>query len=242
MTHREHYADRLADFAWQSWTELGVPGWSDQPTEWVIDPEALILLTASLGPGYPRLWLNALDWSVDHVNEVAVDRVRNLHKTWPELRHWTEFSGILAGHTKDKWPSSGPPNPLELPHTSRLELGRPGALALQLRKGLGVSAHAEVIRVFLTYPEGTRLTVLEVAEEIAYTKRTAANVVGRLRHALQSHTYGRAITYGKFDSEHAERQLGHWQVGGWRHEGSRRAEAPHVPEIPKGLYANGGFG
>jgi hypothetical protein len=46
-----------------------------------------------------------------------------------------------------------------------------------------VSAHAEAIRVFLTYPEGTRLTVLEVAEEIAYTKRTAANVVGRMQAA-----------------------------------------------------------
>jgi hypothetical protein len=183
MSPSDRYADRLADFAWQSWTELGVPGWLDQPTQWVIDPEALLLLTASLGPDYPRLWLNALDWSVDYVGEVAVDRVRNLHKSWPELRHWTDFSGVLTGHTNDKWPSPGPPDSIELPNTSRQVLDRPGALALRLRKGLGVSAHAEAIRVFLTYPEGTRLTVLEVAEEIAYTKRTAANVVGRMQAA-----------------------------------------------------------
>lgn len=183
MPPRDRCAERLADFAWHSWTELGVPGWLDQPTQWVIDPEALLLLTASLGPRYPRLWLNALDWSVASAGEIAVDRVRNLHKSWPELRHWTGFSGVLTAHTNDKWPSPGPPDPIELPHTSRQVLDRPGALALQLRKGLGVSAHAEAIRVFLTYPEGTRLTVLEVAEEIAYTKRTAANVVGRMQAA-----------------------------------------------------------
>lgn len=170
----------LADLAWRAWTDLGVPGWKGTPLNWVIDPEALLLLTAGLGPRYPRLWLNALDWIAGHPNEIAIDRVRNLHKSWPSLDHWTEFSGVLAANTSDKWPDAGPPDLMKLPRTSRLTVEGPSALALRLRKALGVSAHAEVIRVFLAYPEDTRLTVLEIAEEIAYTKRTAANVVGRM--------------------------------------------------------------
>lgn len=204
MIRSESRADRLAEFAWHSWIELGVPGWSDEPTDWVIDPEALLLLTASLGPDYPRLWLNALDWVVDYANEVAVDRVRNLHRTWPEPRHWAEFSGVLAAHTNDKWPAPGPPNHIDLPHTSRQMLDRPGALALQLRKGLGVSAHAEVIRVFLTHPEGARFTVLQVADEIAYTKRTAANAVGRMQAAglvdRRKGTYAATFSLSKYGS------------------------------------------
>jgi hypothetical protein len=180
MNDKGPLTDVLADFAWRSWTELGVPGWPDRSLDWVIDPEALLLLTASLGPDHPRLWLNALDWTVDHVDDVALDRVRNLHRTWPESEHWGEFSGVLAAHTRDKWPDPGEPRPIDLPHTTRLLLDRPGATALRLRRALGVNAHTEVLRALLAYPEGRRLTVLEISEEIAYTKRTAASVVGRM--------------------------------------------------------------
>ena len=180
MTPNGPNSTDLADLAWRAWTDLGVPGWKGTPVNWVIDPEALLLLTASLGPQYPRLWLNALDWISNHANEIAIDRVRNLHKSWPSLDHWKEFSGVLTANTSDKWPDAGPPDLKELPRTSRLTLEGPSALALRLRTALGVNAHAEVIRVFLAHPEDTRLTVLEIAEEIAYTKRTAANVVSRM--------------------------------------------------------------
>ncbi|NNF89442.1 MAG: hypothetical protein HKM97_13015, partial [Acidimicrobiia bacterium] len=57
---------------------------------------------------------------------------------------------------------------------------------------------------FLTHPEGTRFTVLQIAEEIAYTKRTAANVIGRMEASglvdRRKGTYAATFSLHKYGS------------------------------------------
>jgi len=70
--------DKVLDFLWSQWSALGVPGHSASSDARIIDPEALILLTCSLGRFDARLFDEMLDWINLHKRLVHVQRLKNM--------------------------------------------------------------------------------------------------------------------------------------------------------------------
>lgn len=182
--------DHLVDFAWSAWAELGVSGWKRHRAERCIDPEALILLTGSLGDADPRLRDESLDWCARFRDLLSRSRLAFLHKTWPEAPAWRGYASALSGATGELWPGTGAPRHTELTGRSRLVLqDRPALVALRLRAAFGATARTEVVRVLLLAESGRGLGAAEIAEEAGCTKRNAAeSLVGLSRAGLVTST------------------------------------------------------
>lgn len=171
--------DAAVEFAWSCWVALGAPGTTTRHGEWPVDPEALILLTGSLGPVDARLWDEALDWCIHYQDLTSQIRLRNLHGDWPASRHWPDFAGVVAAHTAKRWPGAAEtPPPYERTHSSWLVLReRPAALASVMRQVLGVGASGEILRALLL-ADGEGLTEQEVARRAGYGMRQVGNTLG----------------------------------------------------------------
>lgn len=75
---RNRYQETLLDFLWREWTALGVAGRQRTQLRHVIDPEALLLLTCSVGRYDPRLFDEVIDWLVKNGRFINVQRLRNM--------------------------------------------------------------------------------------------------------------------------------------------------------------------
>lgn len=85
--------DLLLKFLWKQWIQLGVQA-SYQPQErdgWIIDPEALWLLTATVGREDARLFDIAMEWLVENAAFINIPRLKSI------LRQYNFQSGhVLA--------------------------------------------------------------------------------------------------------------------------------------------------
>jgi hypothetical protein len=70
--------DRLLDFAWDEWAQMGVSGAAQRTDRWAQDPEALLLFTLEVAREDPRLFGEVLDWLALNERLVSVQRLRNL--------------------------------------------------------------------------------------------------------------------------------------------------------------------
>ncbi len=114
------WQSELLDFAWRSWSELGVPGHAAGRSRRMLDPEALILFTCEVGRHDPRLFDEMLDWISLHERLINIQRLKTLlsresFKGGPvvsALAHfmgrpktatkWRRLAEGLAGQTPDK--------------------------------------------------------------------------------------------------------------------------------------------
>ncbi len=71
---------RLLDFLWWQWIQVGVQASLEgkERSGWVIDPEALWLLTASIGRYDPRLLDLAIDWIATNSAFINIPRTKSL--------------------------------------------------------------------------------------------------------------------------------------------------------------------
>ncbi len=75
---REEYLQLLLRFLWRQWSALGVAGNAKTGDTWVIDPEALLLLTCTMGRYDPRLFDEVLDWLTANERFINVQRIKSL--------------------------------------------------------------------------------------------------------------------------------------------------------------------
>jgi len=80
---RDKLLERLLDFLWRQWTSLGVPGNRTSKGAWIIDPEALILITTHVGRYDARLLDLAIDWLHSYGRCVNLQRLGRIHGQWP---------------------------------------------------------------------------------------------------------------------------------------------------------------
>ncbi len=73
----------LLNLLWQQWALLGVAGNGKQEPDWIVDIEALVLVTTSLGRAEPRMFDEMLDWLWSNARWVNVQRLRNIRKRFP---------------------------------------------------------------------------------------------------------------------------------------------------------------
>jgi len=68
----------LLRFLWREWTALGVAGQDRVVLDHVVDPEALVLFTCSLGRYDQRLFDEVMDWLTQNGRFLNIQRMRNI--------------------------------------------------------------------------------------------------------------------------------------------------------------------
>ncbi len=74
---REPFQEHVLGFLWRQWSALGVAGRTQPVDRWMVDPEALLLATTSLGRE-PRLFDEVLDWLNTNGQFINLQRLQNL--------------------------------------------------------------------------------------------------------------------------------------------------------------------
>jgi len=70
--------DRLLDFAWDEWAQMGVSAMARRTERSAQDPEALLLLTLEVAPADARLFGEVVDGLALNERLMSVQRLRNL--------------------------------------------------------------------------------------------------------------------------------------------------------------------
>ena len=81
---RQRCQDDVLDLLWRQWCSLGVSGHAPPADQTrLIDLEALVLATTSLGRQDPRLFDEAFDWLASFGSLINLQRLANLHRIHP---------------------------------------------------------------------------------------------------------------------------------------------------------------
>lgn len=78
---RDQYRDLLLRFLWRQWSALGVAGHAKTEDQWSVDPDALLVFTATIGRHDARLFDEVLDWLRTNGMFINVQRLRRILKT-----------------------------------------------------------------------------------------------------------------------------------------------------------------
>ncbi len=185
----------LLGLAWTQWIALGVDAVGERD-EGVVDPEALIALTAELGDADARLRDVSTDWCVAfgrYVNGSRLKQVARELETPPGAIG--EYVATVAAAGGPAWPLATEPRPGYVTRgKARLESARPRSrLNVRLRAAFGVNARADVLAALLAAPQAG-MSVADLSRRTRYTKPTTAFAVDALVLAglLQARTVGNA--------------------------------------------------
>lgn len=75
--------EKLLLFLWRQWAQLGLASASVEERDgWVIDPEALLLLTCTAGRWDPRLFDETIDWTNKNSRFINMPRLKSLLKRY----------------------------------------------------------------------------------------------------------------------------------------------------------------
>ena len=181
MPLSDRLRDALVQRAWAQWIALGVSA-VGRPEESVVDPEALVALTAELGDADARLRDTSIDWCVSYgryVNTTRLRRVVEEMATRPEAIG--EYAATVAAGGGPRWPMASDPRPgYRSRGKAHLEhLDSAPRLILRLRAAFGVNARADVLAA-LALRSGTALSLADLARITRFTKRNVALTVDAL--------------------------------------------------------------
>lgn len=167
--------------AWIQWIALGVDAVGERDDA-VVDPEALIALTAELGDADARLRDLSTDWCVTYGRYINASRLKQVVR---ELRTPQEAIGAyvatVAAAGGPAWPMSTQARADYAPRgKARLDsAASPARLRVRLRAAFGVNARADVLAALLSAPAGGR-SVADLARVTRFTKPNVASAVDAL--------------------------------------------------------------
>lgn len=171
----------LVQRAWAQWIALGVSGVGTAERD-VIDPEALIVLTAELGDSDARLRDTSIDWCIAFGRYISATRLRRvLDEMGAAPEAIGEYAGTVAAAGGPRWPMASDPRPgFRTRGKARLQdLESAPRLILRFRAAFGVNARADVLAALALRP-GLALTLSDLARTTRYTKRNVALTVDSL--------------------------------------------------------------
>lgn len=103
---KEEYQSLLVNFLWRQWSALGVAGQADAGDNWIIDPEALLLFTCTIGRCEPRLFDEVLDWLRENgrfINGMRLKRMLRMESFAGERALGAVASVLAQGAEAMKW-------------------------------------------------------------------------------------------------------------------------------------------
>jgi hypothetical protein len=116
---KSEYQDLLLNFLWRQWSAVGVAGHSEGKDSWAIDPEALLLVTCTLGRHEPRLFDEVLDWLQENGWLINILRLKRIlrKEQFAGARVLAAVAGLMSKGTDiTKWKQlAEPPAPLSPP-------------------------------------------------------------------------------------------------------------------------------
>lgn len=195
---RSELVNAALQVAWSQWSALGAQG-TLVPPDHVIDLEALILLTPSLGNEDPRLLEEALDWCVLHAQRlISIARLRRLRSALADEARdaYDGFAASVNATAKPKtpWPTSRTGSKTRTSQKSQIpEIHREALLQLRLRCLFGVTARAEILLEFLRGIIRRELAPIPVSDlaELGYSKPAIVDVLADLAMAGVLHRWRR---------------------------------------------------
>lgn len=205
--------DLVADLCWGAWSELGVSGWGRTHQDWAIDPEPLIVFTASIGTSEPRLRDEAMDWCIRNWRHISQTRLRNILRGRPALASepWGTFAATVNARAGANWPeATAERSTYRTTGRSTLRpLSEPSLVHLRIRAMFGVSARTEILTYFLLH-QRLKVSAQALADATLYTKRNIAEACDSLVLAdvLTPKTVGNRFYYSFTDPRALEAFVG----------------------------------
>lgn len=171
----------LLDRAWIQWAALGVDA-TVKRDDAVVDPEALVALTAELGDADARLRDVSTDWCVAFGRYINGSRLKQVAR---ELGTPTdaigEYVATIAAAGGPTWPMATRPRPGYIRRDkARLDSAESRSrLRIRLRAAFGVNARADILAALLaTSPSG--LNAADLARTTRFTKPNVASALDAL--------------------------------------------------------------
>lgn len=79
-TFRSEFTERVLNFAWSQWCQIGVAGSASQKGPWVIDPEPLLAFTTEVARRDARMFDEVLDWFLANGRWINTQRLATIVK------------------------------------------------------------------------------------------------------------------------------------------------------------------
>lgn len=79
-TFRNEFSERVLNFVWGQWCQIGVAGSATQKGQWVIDPEPLLAFTTEVARRDARMFDEVLDWLVMNGRWINTQRLSTIVK------------------------------------------------------------------------------------------------------------------------------------------------------------------
>ena len=181
------FQEHLLDLLWSLWEELGVPGVVPRHHGDVfIDPEPLILFTALHGELDRRLRDESIDWVIRYGGYVSKARIKSLRRDWSAKADpsFAAYAATVNKHGDLRWPDADGQALTFRPRARAVlkDLTAGALISLRIRAIFGVSARAELIRVFVSRPDAA-FSATELAQETNYVRRQVIRALESLRSA-----------------------------------------------------------
>lgn len=80
---RNNLLELILAHLWNQWSTLGVSGYSEEKKAFIIDPEALLVFTASIGRYDGRLFDEVMDWTLKNNQLINIQRIKTILKEYP---------------------------------------------------------------------------------------------------------------------------------------------------------------
>jgi len=170
----------LLNRAWTQWAALGVDA-TAEPDDAVVDPEALIALTAALGDADARLRDLSTDWCVAYGRYVNGSRLKQVARELAVPADAIgEYVATVTAAGGPAWPMATRPRPDYVRRGKARMASASGArLRIRLRAAFGVNARADVLAALLA-ASPREVTVAELARATRFTKPNVASAVDAL--------------------------------------------------------------
>lgn len=171
----------LLNRAWIQWAALGVDATVERDDA-VVDPEALIVLTAELGDADARLRDLSTDWCVTYGRYVNGSRLKQVARELGTPEDMIgEYVATVAASGGPAWPMGTRPRPDYVRRDkARLDSAesRP-RLRIRLRAAFGVNARADILAALLAASPGG-LNAADLARVTRFTKPSIASALDAL--------------------------------------------------------------
>ncbi|MEI6786919.1 MAG: hypothetical protein WCL49_00410 [bacterium] len=79
-TFRNEFSERVLNFVWGQWCQIGVAGSTTLKSQWVIDPEPLLAFTTEVARHDARMFDEVLDWLVTNGRWINTQRLTTIVK------------------------------------------------------------------------------------------------------------------------------------------------------------------
>lgn len=196
--------DAAADAVWRQWASLGAPVVGQGATaRSVIDPEALLLLSAFIRPSERRLDDVLAWWAASGSTLLSVQRTTTLLRRFPPAARLgvAAFAVEAAKAGDGRWASMAKAATEETTLASRGKRGAEPRLAshpalmLRLRAGFGVGVKADLLGLLLA-ANGHADTIRTLSEASSYTPAAVRRAAQEMEAAgIVRRVKGRPVAY-----------------------------------------------